>query len=179
MCSTALLAILINHRNTNKVFSPDLAIRKSLEICGQDCQYEDIEIKVVLVRPDGIVVLSRPTPGGLILKVINVNTKSIKETFAWPYVVVGGSIITSDNQGQLTKLKVLSPDKKVFQVLQNSELPKNQTYDTGITYDIRAEWDIATSSNTLSIGVYQLEPELLSTQKQFRKVGERTFQFNK
>ena len=157
----------------NTVQSTKNIREKALTICGLQCPSAELDLTVqfLIERPDGVVVLKIPyrTPT---LLVIDTKLGAITDaTASWPYFQIGNVIVTSGEAQDLSYLRVLTVGKTKFETLSGSELGDGQTYDSGETYDVQPEWNVATTTNGFSIATYQLSPAA----PPFKNVGKRTF----
>ncbi len=147
--------------------------QKAFEICASKCPKTELGLTVqfLIERPDGVVVMEIPYRTPTLLVIDTVRGVITDHTASWPYLQIGDVIVTSGKAQDLSYLRILTVGKTEFETLSGSELAVGKTYDSGATYDLQPDWDIATTTDGFSIAIYQLNPAA----SPFKKISDRTF----
>ena len=177
--SIAVIAILFVQKNKMAFLRNAHAPAKSpydkaIEICGVRCPKSEpdlFEIRSVIERPDGVVVLEIPYNNPILMVIDTKRGQITDETGGWPYYLIGDVIVTSGQGIDLSYLRVLCSNKTTIEMLADSRLAAGETYDSGERQDYGPSWNIAKTKDGFSTGVYRED----FTAPPFKKIGERTF----
>jgi hypothetical protein len=127
----------------------------AFEVCGH-CSNLEWPARIILERPDGVVVLAIPYVRAESIFVIDTKRKTITdETAIGPFIVINQNVVTAGISQDMSQLRVLTATSTTFCVLPGSKLLPTETYETGLYGESNVQLSATTSSNSLLIDVYQ------------------------